>query len=95
MTGQIKSPHPAADAVADLFAAPGIAGTWMRFCDTHLGQGREKARQFLKDNHEVAKTIRDKVLAHHKPGEVLDSVEGDSSYGADDNAADAAEPAAE
>ncbi len=31
MTGQIKSPHPAADAVADLFAAPGIAGTWMRF----------------------------------------------------------------
>ncbi len=31
MTGQIKSPHPATDAVADLFAAPGIAGTWMWF----------------------------------------------------------------
>jgi hypothetical protein len=31
MTGQATSPHAAADAVADLFAAPGIAGTWMRF----------------------------------------------------------------
>jgi len=38
-------------------------GTWMRFGEVHLGQGREKARQFLKDNPEVAKEIREKVLA--------------------------------
>ena len=31
MTGRAKSPLPSADAVADLFTAPGIAGTWMRF----------------------------------------------------------------
>ena len=38
-------------------------GTWMRFGETHLGQGREKARQFLKDNPAVAQEIREKVLA--------------------------------
>jgi len=38
-------------------------GTWLRFGEVHLGQGREKARQFLKDNPEVAKEIREKVLA--------------------------------
>jgi len=51
------------------------SGTWMRFGDTHLGQGREKARQFLKDNPEMAKSIRDQVMAHHRPAEpVADDV---------------------
>jgi len=39
------------------------AGTWMRFGEVHLGQGRDKARQFLKDNPAVAKEIRERVLA--------------------------------
>ena len=38
-------------------------GTWLRFGETHLGQGREKARQFLKDNPAVATELREKVLA--------------------------------
>jgi recombination protein RecA len=38
-------------------------GTWMRYGETHLGQGREKARQFLKDNPAVAQDIREKILA--------------------------------
>ena len=38
-------------------------GTWLRFGEVHLGQGREKARQFLKDNPKVAQEIREKVLA--------------------------------
>ena len=37
-------------------------GTWLRFGEVHLGQGREKARQFLKDNPEVAAEIRQRVL---------------------------------
>ena len=37
-------------------------GTWLRFGEVHLGQGREKARQFLKDNPAVAEEIRQKVL---------------------------------
>ncbi len=39
-------------------------GTWMRFGETHLGQGREKARQFLQDNPAVALELREKILAN-------------------------------
>jgi recombination protein RecA len=39
-------------------------GTWLRFGETHLGQGREKARQFLKDNPAVAEELREKILAN-------------------------------
>ena len=39
-------------------------GTWMRFGEIHLGQGREKARQFLKDHPEVTKELREKILAN-------------------------------
>jgi len=38
-------------------------GTWLRYGEVHLGQGREKARQFLKDNPAVAQEIREKILA--------------------------------
>jgi recombination protein RecA len=38
-------------------------GTWMRYGETHLGQGREKARQFLKDNPAVARELREKIIA--------------------------------
>ena len=38
-------------------------GTWMRYGETHLGQGREKARQFLKDHPAVALEIREKIIA--------------------------------
>ncbi len=39
------------------------SGAWFRYGETHLGQGREKARAFLKENPKVAEEIRDKVLA--------------------------------
>ena len=38
-------------------------GTWLRYGDVHLGQGREKARLFLKENPHVAQELREKVLA--------------------------------
>ena len=38
-------------------------GTWLRYGETHLGQGREKARLFLKENPKVAQEIREKILA--------------------------------
>jgi recombination protein RecA len=38
-------------------------GTWLRYGETHLGQGREKARLFLKDNPAVASELREKILA--------------------------------
>ncbi len=39
------------------------SGAWFNYGNVRLGQGREQARQFLKDNPEVAKEIREKVLA--------------------------------
>ncbi len=38
-------------------------GTWLRYGEVHLGQGREKARLFLKENPKVAQELRDKILA--------------------------------
>ena len=48
-------------------------GSWLRYGETHLGQGREKARQFLKENPAVAKELREKILASK---ETVIAVEG-------------------
>jgi recombination protein RecA len=53
-------------------------GTWLRFGETHLGQGREKARQFLKDNPTVALELREKILANK---DAVIAVESESSGG--------------
>ncbi|MHB0955242.1 MAG: recombinase RecA [Pirellulaceae bacterium] len=39
------------------------SGSWFKYGDTHLGQGKEKARQFLIDNRQIAEEIKEKVLA--------------------------------
>jgi len=43
------------------------SGTWIRYGDAHLGQGREKARVFLKENPDVAAEIRQKIIASREP----------------------------
>ena len=51
--------------VLDLAVNCGVAaraGTWFSFGDTRLGQGRENARQFLRDNPDVFDAMRAKVL---------------------------------
>ena len=39
------------------------SGTWISHGETRLGQGREKARDFLKENPALAKEIEDGVMA--------------------------------
>jgi recombination protein RecA len=39
------------------------SGSWFKYGDIQLGAGREKARQFLKDNPDIAKELREKILA--------------------------------
>ncbi len=39
------------------------SGSWFKYGETHLGQGKEKARQFLVDNPQIAEEIKEKVLA--------------------------------
>jgi recombination protein RecA len=38
------------------------SGSWFKYGETHLGQGKEKARQFLMDNPQIAEEIREKLL---------------------------------
>ncbi len=38
------------------------AGAWFSYDNTKIGQGKENAKVFLKDNPEIAKEIEDKIL---------------------------------
>jgi len=52
--------------VLDLATARKIvtrSGVWFRYGDSHLGQGKEKARTFLVENPQVTEEIMKKVLA--------------------------------
>lgn len=51
--------------IVDMAAKYGIikkAGAWYSYQDEKIGQGRDKAKQFLKDNPETAKIIENLVL---------------------------------
>ncbi len=41
----------------------GRTGAWFRYGDMQLGQGKEKARLFLKENPKIAQEIKEKILA--------------------------------
>jgi recombination protein RecA len=54
--------------IVDLGAECGAvekSGAWFGFEGERIGQGRENAKQFLRDHPDVAKKIEAKVLAHH------------------------------
>ena len=48
------------------------SGSWFIYGDEKLGQGADNARQYLKDNPELAAEIEDKLyvkyLGHHYDG---------------------------
>ena len=39
------------------------SGSWFNYGDTRLGQGRENAKQYLRDNAAVADEITAKIMA--------------------------------
>jgi len=47
-------------------------GTWLRYGETQLGQGRERARQYLKENPDVAGELHQKILASREEVIVVD-----------------------
>ncbi|MGB5870754.1 MAG: recombinase RecA [Albidovulum sp.] len=54
--------------LVDLGVKAGIvekSGAWYSFGDERIGQGRENAKQFLRDNRDVAASIEDKIRAGH------------------------------
>ena len=54
--------------LVDLGAECGVvekSGAWFGFEGERIGQGRENAKQYLRDHPEVARKIEAKVLTHH------------------------------
>jgi len=64
-------------------------GTWLRYGETHLGQGREKARVFLKENPAVAKELREKILASKEAVVAVETGGGDAESADGEGEADA------
>ena len=67
--------------VLDLAAACQVvtkSGSWYLYGDTRLGQGRDKARNYLVENPKVMAEIRAKVVESHTDGvAVIGSAEGE------------------
>ena len=61
-------------ALAQKFVAR--SGAWFRYGEVPLGQGREKARQFLKETPQVTEELRLKVM---EAGGLIDPLEGSDS----------------
>ncbi len=58
----------------------GRSGSWFKYGDDYLGQGKEKARAFLLENPSVTEQIKEKVLAAGGYVDVADSTPtGDDS----------------
>lgn len=57
------------------------SGSWFLYGDEKLGQGAENARQYLKDNPQLAAEIEDKLyvkyLGHHYNGKAAEPAEAD------------------
>ena len=53
------------------------SGSWYSYGDTRLGQGRENAKQYLKEHPEIIREIENAARAHHgmKPLEALTAPE--------------------
>jgi len=58
------------------------SGSWYSYGDQRLGQGKEKTRQFLKDNPEIANEIEEKI--RRNAGLLADEMLTGESASADD-----------
>ena len=73
----------------DLGVRAGIvekAGSWYSYKDTRLGQGKEAARVFLKENQVIADEIEKAIRAN--AGLVADTLTGENLPGSDDKVSD-------
>lgn len=55
------------------------SGSWFSYNDTKIGQGRENAKQYLRENKEVAEEINKKIRAHFSLGS--DEMQSDTQDG--------------
>ena len=57
---QLRRRHPRSGSEQKVLTR---SGAWFKYGETHLGQGKEKARAFLQENPQVTAELRDKILA--------------------------------
>ncbi|MBI2480295.1 MAG: recombinase RecA, partial [Planctomycetia bacterium] len=72
--------------ILDLAVAQNVvarSGAWFKYGETHLGQGKEKARAFLVENKDITDEITDKVMSAVGFGSVAAS--GDPDEVSDDS----------
>jgi recombination protein RecA len=50
-------------------------GAWFRYGDMQLGQGKEKAREFLKENPAITEEIRQKIMSSGGMDEILPAMD--------------------
>ena len=62
------------------------SGSWLRYGDQQLGQGRERAREYLKDNRDLAEEIRGLVMAANGFGEPVEEGASGEDVDEDDTA---------
>jgi len=55
------------------------AGTWFRYGDEQLGQGRERAREYLKEKPKLVEELREKILAASGYADEPKAVESEKS----------------
>jgi recombination protein RecA len=69
-------------------------GAYYSFGETRLGQGREQAKEFLRDNPDVAKEIEALICEHHNapvrtaPASTPDPAEAVAALAADEEEAE-------
>ena len=78
-------------SVLDLGLQVGLikkSGSWLLYDDGQLGQGREKARQFLKDNPQLREELENRIKAKFGIIPDPDAAEGESDGESADGAVD-------
>jgi recombination protein RecA len=61
------------------------SGAWFKYDETYLGQGKEKARNFLIENPEIAEEMRQRILASN---DAVGAVEGEAEAEEEEAAVD-------
>lgn len=64
--------------LVDVGADAGIidkAGAWYSYGETRIGQGRERAKEFLRENPEIRDEIEQKIRAHYGLGEATETAD--------------------
>ncbi len=64
------------------------SGTWFRYGDLQLGQGREKTRQYLEQNPALLAELREKILLAGLPGSTPVPSSGSDKDSAEEDSAD-------